>query len=184
MPILKSGLDTAGEKAKTLEVVLDPEKADRGSCPCYSNVMRIPGALLLGEEMHFSSQYWTRCSWWCQHTFGRQKQCKLWVQVSLDCIARPGSTWAARNMGYLTQNGICYVNICLYICNQIICFDNLFYFETGSRCLTQINFLSSKFWDYNYGTLTDIKDHMYMITFHDPTPTQGSYSLCFFASEP
>lgn len=130
--------------------------------------MRIPGALLLGEEMLFSSQYWTRCSWWCQHTFGRQKQGKLWVQGSLDCIARPGSTWAARNMGYLIQNGTCCVNICLYICNQIICFGNLFYFETGSCCVTQINFLSSKFWDYIYGTLTDIKDHMYMITFHDP----------------
>lgn len=35
MPILKSGLDSAGEKTKMLEVVLDPEKADRESCPCH-----------------------------------------------------------------------------------------------------------------------------------------------------
>lgn len=87
MPVLKSGLDTAGENAKTLEVVLDPEKADRGSCPCHWKCDEITRSPVVGGEMHFSSQYWTRCSW-RQHTFGRQKQ------VSPDCIARPGSTWA------------------------------------------------------------------------------------------
>lgn len=112
--------------------------------------------------------------WWCQHTFGRQKQGNLWVQVSLICRVNMGCS----GRPYLTQNGTCYINICLYICNQSICFDNLFYFEIGSHCVTQINLLSPKFWDYNYGTLTDIKDHMYLIAFHEPTPTRGSYSLC------
>lgn len=35
MPVLKSGLDTAGKKAKMLEVVLDPEKATEGPVPCH-----------------------------------------------------------------------------------------------------------------------------------------------------
>lgn len=159
-----------------LEVVLDPEKADRESCPCHwkcdentrssvvggrhalqfsvLNKMQLVVPTPTGDRSRVSSE--SRSAWTAQQG-----------QDQHGLLGRP----------YLTQNGTCYINICLYICNQIICFVNLFYFETGSCCVTQINFLSSKFWDYNYGTLTDIKDHMYMITFHDPTPTQGSYSL-------